>query len=147
MYPFQILNTDYKNRVISLIFASGVSREKYYFVKVGATILCTLTAMIAITLFPILSILGDVMDLQMLYDLPFDISLATFFLQLLSSTVVLTTAVIITKGKMSGIFLYFGFLFAASILSSTISSSFLNISEVIRLMLEISILVYIGLHV
>ena len=39
LYPFRLLNVDYKNKVMGLIFASGVSREKYYFVKVGATLL------------------------------------------------------------------------------------------------------------
>jgi len=52
LYPFHLLNTDYKNKVMSLIFASGVSREHFYLVKVGATILSTLIALAAIFLIP-----------------------------------------------------------------------------------------------
>ena len=129
LYPFHLLNVDYKNRVMSLIFASGVSREKYYFVKIGATILTCLIALSVILFIPVVMFLvvypeqfvsvirffvegfatGDI--------IPLFISL---FFSTLASLVILTTSVIITRGKVAGIFLYFGFLFALSTLQWTI---------------------------
>jgi ABC-type transport system involved in multi-copper enzyme maturation permease subunit len=143
LFPFHLLNTDYKNRVISLIFASGVSREKYYFVKISATILAYFIAWFVIWLIPIVTF-------SFFYD-PFDagnpiqtvikffaatfqplaflqyweanvfLTVLSVFLSILSNILILTTSVIITKGKVAGIFLYFGFLFALSTIQSMIS--------------------------
>ncbi|MDR1760773.1 MAG: hypothetical protein LBR60_09675 [Fibrobacter sp.] len=123
LYPFHLLNTDYKNKVMSLVFASGVSRAKYYFVKVGATILSGFIAIFAILLIPMLTFLVIYPEIftELVQKLVkgFSVSdvtpfvLCSFF-GLLSNMVVLTTAVIVTRGKTSGIFLFFLFLFLNS---------------------------------
>jgi hypothetical protein len=129
LYPFNLLNVDYRNRVMSLIFASGVSREKYYFVKISATILTCLVAFFVILVIPVVAFLvvypeEFVIPFQFIVEgfgtkniLPF--ALSQFF-GMLAGIVILTTSVIITKGKVAGIFLYFGFSFAISILISMI---------------------------
>ena len=57
LYPFRLLNVDYNNKVMGLIFASGVSREKYYFVKVGATLLSCIIATFLILFIPAVTFL------------------------------------------------------------------------------------------
>ena len=120
LYPFHLLNVDYKNKVISLIFASGVSRWKYYLVKISATILSTLIAAFVILLIPMAILLiahpNDFVEAVQKFIIGFNAS--DIFAFLLSSTmsliaivVMLTTAVIITRGKTSGIFLFLAFLF------------------------------------
>ena len=128
LYPFHLLNVDYKNKVMSLIFASGVSREKYYFVKIGATILTCLIAMFAILFIPTVTFLliyteEFVWAIQLVIS-EFDVMnifpfLLFFVFSALASIITLTTSVIITKGKAAGIFLFFGF----SFLISTVQSS------------------------
>jgi hypothetical protein len=127
LYPFHLLNVDYKNKVISLIFASGVSREKYYFVKISATILCCMAAMFIILLIPTITFLHFYSEffVMIMQEIIVSFSLADIFpfvLMVIFSTlafyVTLTTAVIITKGKIAGIFLYFGFSFAISTVQS-----------------------------
>ncbi len=123
IYPFHLLNMDYKNRVMSLVFASGVSRAKFYFVKIGATILSSLLAIFAILLIPILAFFViypeafmEVIQKLIKEFVASDVipMMLGFFFGLISNMVVLTTAVIITKGKTSGIFLFFVFLFLNS---------------------------------
>jgi len=121
LYPFHLLNTDYKNRVMSLIFASGVSREKYYFVKIGATILTCFIAMFIILFVPILfSFFYPNFFVGIMQGLIEKIEILPAILGFLAYIITLTTSVIITKGKISGIFLFFGFLFLLSIIQSTI---------------------------
>ena len=132
IYPFHLLNVDYKNKVISLIFASGVSREKYYFVKISATILTCLIATLAILIIPIITFFAVyteyfVMAMQEIFTefsfadvTPF---LLMAFFSLVAYYVMLTTAVIITKGKLVGILLFFGFWFAVSIVQSMVGVS------------------------
>jgi ABC-type multidrug transport system permease subunit len=57
LYPFHLLRVDYKNKVMSLMFASGVSRTHYYFVKIGATILTCLAAAMIILFVPLVTLL------------------------------------------------------------------------------------------
>jgi ABC-type transport system involved in multi-copper enzyme maturation permease subunit len=129
LYPFRLLNLDYNNKVMGLIFASGVSREKYYFVKVGATILSCFIATFLMLFIPALTFLtvyteefvgfmnnivgefgfGDIF--------PF---LLMLFCTIMAYYVTLTTAVITTKGKIVGILLFFVFSFAASIVESAV---------------------------
>ena len=129
LYPFHLLNVDYKNRVMSLIFASGVSREKYYFVKISATILSTLIAAFVILLIPMVVFLivypdafvGVVRHIVENFNSSHIFSFVlSATIGLVASLVMLTTAVIITKGKTSGIFLFFGFALIASIIQSII---------------------------
>ena len=129
LYPFHLLNVDYKNKVISLIFASGVSRGKYYFVKISATILSSLIAILVILFIPIVTFLFVYPDtfVEIIRNIVDNFNSSDIFSFVLSGTiglvaniVMLTTAVIITKGKTSGIFLYFAFSFVVSTLQSGI---------------------------
>ena len=131
LYPVHLLNVDYKNKVMSLIFASGVSRIKYYLVKVGATAITYLLATLAIVLIPGIMFLvvyqEAFVELMRLAINEFSIAdIAPFVLSaifgLLLYIVMLATSVIITKGKVSGVFLFFLFLF----LTSTISNIFIK---------------------
>ena len=134
LYPFHLLNVDYKNRVMSLIFATGVSRGKYYFVKISATILSTLLATLVILFVPMVTFLIAYPDtfVEVVRYILKEFNTANILAFVLSSTiglvaniVMLTTAVIITKGKTSGIFLFFGFLVIASMVQSPIQMSVL----------------------
>ena len=163
LYPFHLLNVDYKNKVMSLIFASGVSREKYYFVKISATILSTLLATFVILIIPIVTFLMVYPDffvkaVQNIVSSFNSTDIFSFVLSvtigLVSNIVILATAVIITKGKTSGIFLFFGF----SLIASIIQSSFLFPSDMsftsstfyldaIFSVLKIVVFVLIGINV
>lgn len=133
IYPFRLLNVDYKNRVMGLIFASGVSREKYYFVKISATILTCLIATFAILFIPTVTFLTVYLDefIKVMQRILVAFRLGDVFpfmlmliFSLLAYNVTLTTAVIITKGKIVGILLFFGFWFAVSIIQSIIGVPF-----------------------
>ena len=127
LYPFHLLNVDYRNKVMGLIFASGVSRGKYYFVKISATILTCLIATLVILFIPIVTFLlvypeFFVKMMQQIFKeftisdiLPF---VLTALFSWLAYYVMLTTSVIITKGKVAGIFLFVGFSFALSSIQS-----------------------------
>jgi ABC-type transport system involved in multi-copper enzyme maturation permease subunit len=129
LYPFRLLNVDYNNKVMGLIFASGVSREKYYFVKVGATLLSCIIATFLILFIPAVTFLTVyteefVIAMQNIFGA---FSLGDIFPFLLMGVftiiayyVTLTTAVITTKGKIVGILLFFGFSFTASIVESLV---------------------------
>ena len=127
LYPFHLLNVDYKNKVISLIFASGVSRVNYYFVKISATVLTCFIATLVIMFIPTVTFLIVYPDLfvELMRTIIENFTFSNIFpfllmavFTLLAYFVTLTTAVIITKGKVSGIFLFFGFLFVISIFQS-----------------------------
>jgi len=129
LYPFHLMNVDYKNKVMSLVFSSGVDRTKYYFVKIGATILSCFLASLTIFFIPALLFLVFQADdfisfmgffftgFRFLDILPF--LLSTIF-SLISMIVMLCTAVILTRGRVSGIFLYFGFSFGVNIFNNII---------------------------
>ena len=166
LYPFHLLNVDYRNKVMGLIFASGVSRGKYYFVKISATILTCLIATLVILFIPIVTFLlvypeVFVEMMQQIFKeftisdiLPF---VLTALFSWLASYVMLTTSVIITKGKVSGIFLFFGFSFVLSTIQSIFSVPFIfsienninfyfNVSTVFSIV-KIIAFVWIGLSV
>jgi ABC-type transport system involved in multi-copper enzyme maturation permease subunit len=129
LYPFRLLNLDYNNKVMGLIFASGVSREKYYFVKVGATILTCIIATFLVLFIPALTFLTVyteefVFAMKNIFGefgfgdiFPF---LLMLIFTILAYYVTLTTAVITTKGKIVGILLFFVFSLAASIVESAV---------------------------
>ena len=167
LYPFHLLNVDYKNKVMSLIFASGVSRGKYYFVKISATILSALIALFVILLIPMVTFLIVYPDIfveavQKIITNFNSSHIVSFVLSvkisLVANIVMLTTAVIITKGKTSGIFLFFGFSLVAYIIQSSIFFP-LNISfgiehisanfylDAVFSILKIVVFVLIGLNV
>ena len=138
LYPFRLLNVDYKNKVMGLIFASGVSREKYYVVKISATILTCLIATFAILFIPAVTFLSVYLEefVKEMQKILAEFRLADVFpfmlmllFSLLAYYVTLTTAVIITKGKMVGILLFFGFSFAVSTTQSMIGVPILALSN------------------
>lgn len=153
LYPFHLLRTDYKNRVMSLIFASGVSRGKYYFVKISATIFCCLLALLVIFIVPMVTFLIIYADW---FAEAFRFFVAEFstghiflvtisqILGLLASLVILTTSVIITRGKVAGIFLYLGFMFGLSIVSYIVQLPVL-LSTDVSLVSGFIQLLYIGM--
>jgi ABC-type transport system involved in multi-copper enzyme maturation permease subunit len=169
LYPFHLLNADYKNKVISLIFASGVSREKYYFVKISATILTCFIATLVILFIPAVTFLlvypeSFVEAMQQIFK-EFSIANITSFMLMaifswLAYYVMLITSVIITKGKMAGIFLFIGFSFAIStirpvfsvplLLSNIIenqgTNSYFNLNTVFSI-IQLVVFVLIGLTV
>lgn len=138
LYPFRLLNVDYKNKVMGLIFASGVSREKYYFVKISATILTCFIATFAILFIPAVTFLAVYLEefVRAMQKILVDFRITDVFplmlmliFSLLAYYVTLITAVIITKGKIVGILLFFGFSFALSIIQSMIGVPKLAVSK------------------
>ena len=116
LYPFHLLNLDYKNKVMSLMFASGVSRTKYYFVKIGATILsCYMVA--TIILLPLMLSTESAQILQFMGENVFAI---------VQWVVVMMVAVILTKGSTSGIFLFLGLNLVISIVQWIMVFSFIT---------------------
>jgi len=122
IYPYQMARTDYKNKVMSLMIASGVSRVQYYFVKIGATLLFSFLSVIFLVILPLLIILivnGEFATAFEFADFYLEISDIGVILVLvitgwLSSFSTLMTAVIITKGKGITFFVFFGLSIAAS---------------------------------
>jgi len=141
LYPFHLLNVDYNNKVMGLIFASGVSREKYYFVKVGATLLSCIIATFLILFIPAVTFLTVYTEefVSAMQNIFGAFSLGDIFPFLLMVVftifayyVTLTTAVITTKGKIVGILLFFGFSFATSIVESLVGIPDLSSSNPAR---------------
>ena len=115
LYPFHLLNLDYKNRVMSLMFASGVSRTKYYFVKIGATILsCYIVA--TIILLPLVLSTESARILEFMGE---------NILAIVQWVVVMMVAIILTKGSNSGLFLFIGLNLGISIVQWVIVFNFL----------------------
>ena len=141
LYPFRLLNMDYKNRVMGLIFASGVSRENYYFVKISATILTCFIATLAILLIPAITFLAIYLEefVKIMQKILVEFRLTDVFplilmlvFSLLAYFVMLTTAVIITKGKIIGILLFFGFSFTASTIKSIIGVQIFPVNHLLE---------------
>ena len=119
IYPYQMARVDYKNKVMSLLIASGVSRVQYYFVKVGATLLFSFLSFILLVVFPLLVVLifHDMsIALEFLHmTLEIDpVTLGIGFFGWLSYFFMLMTAVIISRGKAYTIFVFFGLSIATS---------------------------------
>jgi len=119
IYPYQMARVDYRNKVMSLLIASGVSRVQYYFVKVGATLLFSLLSIVLLVILPLLIVLSTHnMRLALeFFHFSFEIDPATIGLILLgwlSTFSTLMTAVIIVKGRGVSIFVFLGLLFASS---------------------------------
>ena len=109
IYPFQLVRTDYKNKVMSLMIASGVSRFQYYFVKIGATLIFSLASFLFVAFIPIV-IATRGMALFTFWNMEFDLffGLFVFFLSWLSMFFTMMTSTIMVKGHWSSIFVYFG---------------------------------------
>jgi hypothetical protein len=129
VYPFQMARTDYRNKVMSLLIASGVSRVHYYFVKVGATLIFSVLSFFVMVFMPfaIIAVFTDITAIVQLLALPFRIDAAAFFLtfmNFLSLFFMLMTAVIIARGRVFTIFVFFGLSFVTSLLASSIREIF-----------------------
>jgi len=122
IYPYQMARTDYKNNVMSLMIASGVSRVQYYFVKIGATLLFSFLSIISLVIIPLLIVLlinGEVASAFEFADFYWEVgdTGVTFGLIItgwLSAFSTLMTAVIITKGRGAAFFVFFGLSIATS---------------------------------
>ena len=135
LYPFHLLNVDYKNKVMSLMVASGVSRLKYYFVKIAATLLSCFVVTIIISFIPLVVLFIVMQDAFVRFFVEFihEAFTAGNIIQLLFSgilniiqfVVVMVAAVIITKGKFVGIFVFIGFNIGISMIHGMIRFSIL----------------------
>lgn len=134
LYPFHLLNIDYKNKVMSLMIASGVSRIKYYFVKIGSTILSQLTAMFLILVVPFVTFFIFNQDNLFSFFRSINIFLSSSdiitgllssVLSLIALMVTLALAVILTRGGTSGLFVYIGFNFASRIIQTILTTTFI----------------------
>ena len=119
IYPYQMARTDYKNKVMSLLIASGVSRVQYYFVKVGATLIFSFLSFLMLVFLPLLIVLAShdmALALEILgFPLEIDASvLAIGFLGWLSIFFMLMTSVIIAKGRGITIFVFMGISFVVA---------------------------------
>ena len=116
LYPYQMARTDYKNNVMSLMIASGLSRVQYYFVKVGAILIFSLLSFTLLIILPIIIVLMShgaleiTIEIASFYFEIMDIGtvLMLFTFMWLSSFSTLMTAVIIARGKVYSIFIFFG---------------------------------------
>ena len=124
LYPFHLLNVDYRNKVMSLMVASGVPRVNYYFVKIGATMLTCFIATAVVTFIPIVTlfVVQEEFVMFIVRNIHEAFTAGNIFQLLLSGVInmvqfvtVMMAAVIISKGKFVGIFLFIGFNFAISI--------------------------------
>jgi len=129
IYPLQMARADYKNKVMSLLIASGVSRVKYYFVKVGATLLFSLLSIILLVVLPLIIVLvaNDMRFVIEMFDFFVEIDitiLGILLLGWLSIFTILMTSVIVVKGRMVSIFVFLGFSIAVSQVALLFQSMF-----------------------
>jgi len=115
IYPYRMARIDYKNKVMSLLIASGVSRTQYYFVKVGATSLFSLLSVILIVMIPLFfgALASDGLSVatEIIYDALVVIDASTFaivFFTWLSAFSILMTSIIISRGRFFAVFIFFG---------------------------------------
>ena len=119
IYPYQMARTDYKNKVMSLLIASGVSRVQYYFVKIGATLLFSFISLVLLVILPLFIVLmaNDMSFVLDILGVAFSIEfahIALIFIAWLSFFFILMTSVIISKGRAYTIFVFFGLSIAAT---------------------------------
>ncbi len=137
IYPWHLLSTDYNNKVLSLVVASGVKRSNYYFVKLLATIVSSLLAYLAIGLIPVVLLLGffhvqffDAMQ-QIVRGLTSGQGWMFIFSSLISSVatmVILYFVVVLTRGKFWGVFVFLGIRLGLGVIISTINLSISSVS-------------------
>jgi len=115
IYPYQLARMDYKNNVMSLMIASGVSRVQYYFVKIGSTLIFSFVSFLLVVFIPLLiATRGLALTGLTFLHIEFDLSLGLFLITWLSMFFMLMTSIIIVKGKWVAIFVYFGLSIATS---------------------------------
>lgn len=132
IYPYHLLSTDYNNRVLSLVAASGVKRTSYYFVKLLATLVTTLIAYLVIFIIPIVLLFGVYhqqvatffQNLSGLFNLGQAwVNILYTIISAIAGVVVLYFAVIIVRGKFWSIFIYFGLNMGIGIVESILTAS------------------------
>ncbi|MCL2857892.1 MAG: hypothetical protein FWE19_09315 [Oscillospiraceae bacterium] len=120
VYPYQMARIDYKNKVMSLLIASGVSRVQYYFVKVGATLIFSLLSFMLIAILPLFIVMlaEEGMSFAVeFFNFVFEIDAVTFGIIIftwLSAFSILMTSVIISRGRGFTIFVFLGLYFLTS---------------------------------
>jgi len=120
IYPYQMARTDYKNNVMSLMIASGVSRIQYYFVKVGATLLFSFISVTLLAILPLFIILLSTGGIEVAAaDIYIELdgagtAFGVIITSWLSTFSMLMTSVIIARGKGFTIFVFFGISIATS---------------------------------
>ena len=157
IYPYQLSRMDYKNNVMSLMIASGVSRVQYYFVKIGATLIFSFVNFLSVVFIPlIIATRGFALTGLTVWNMEFDLGFGSFLFSWLSMFFMLMTAVILVKGKGSTIFVYFGLSIATSIVFTIFQgllgiqwqdTSALNTFRIFRHLLTIIIFTAIGILV
>ena len=154
VYPFQMARADYKNKVMSLLIASGMSRIHYYFVKVGATLLFSFFSFFVLIIVPIIfldpgSITAIVTDLVL--DAGFLLHLIVVYLSVFS---VMMTSIIIAKGRVIAGLIMFGIYMAISIISALmygpLAASFMwipGVGSLVQSLIITSVMALIGILV
>jgi len=120
VYPYQMARNDYKNKVMSLLIASGVSRIQYYFVKVGATLLFSFLSILLIIILPLFVVFlaeeGILVVLEF-FNFFFEIEPIMFLIIIftwLAAFSILMTSVIISRGRGFTIFVFWGLYFVTN---------------------------------
>ncbi|GEN95233.1 ABC transporter permease [Pediococcus ethanolidurans] len=134
IYPFHLLAIDYKNRVLALMVASGVNRNKLFFAKIGAVILANIVVSFVLLVVPVVTIIYQVgnlggwdelfreMGMLMVPQMvPLSINAV---LSYVAGLFILMTSVIIVKGKTLSILLYFGFNMLVAMVTSFVNTLF-----------------------
>lgn len=138
VYPYRMARVDYRNQVMSLKIASGVSRVQYYFVKIASTLLFSLLSIFALGILPVL-VVGMANDMAFVFEVA-DELVQLGFLDILrvllialfwwlASFATLMASVIIAKGRSASIFIFFGLTVATSIVTSIIRDIIVNPSR------------------
>ncbi|MDV7720083.1 hypothetical protein GA840_09545 [Pediococcus ethanolidurans] len=134
IYPFHLLAIDYKNRVLALMVASGVNRNKLFFAKIGAVILANIVVSFVLLVVPVVTTIYQVgnlggwdelfreMGMLMVPQMvPLSINAV---LSYVAGLFILMTSVIIVKGKTLSILLYFGFNMLVAMVTSFVNTLF-----------------------
>jgi len=132
VYPWHLLATDYSNRALPLMIASGVKRTTYHIIKLVATILSSLLAWVAILIIPfilIFSVYNPVfVDLIRTVIHGFQPGMLLLYIvegivSQFATVALLFFVVMITRGKFWGIFVYLGISMGIGMLTSLIRYS------------------------
>lgn len=139
IYPFHLLAIDYKNRVLALMVASGVNRNKLFFAKIGAVILANIVVSFVLLVVPVATLIyqvgnlggwdelfGEMGMLMVPQMIPLSINA---ILSYIAGLFILMTSVIIVKGKTLSILLYFGFNMLVGVITSFINTLFTSNSS------------------
>lgn len=130
-YPFHLLSMDYRNDVMSLLVASGVNRTRLFFAKIGGALLWSFCLMLILVFVPFaitLLSLFQISDMQLILasfgeylniaGLSVGMIIFSSIFSYINSLVLLATATIILRGKMSSIILFVGFNMLQSLIIS-----------------------------